>query len=173
MQNVLSKITVLYALVKMVTLAIHSVDAIPIHVRTDNTNLFINTYKKKLLQKIAPAFDPPKTPYRNPCVPSPCGPNSQCQVNGESPSCSCLSTYIGSPPNCRPECSINSDCPSNKACINEKCRDPCPGSCGISADCHVTNHIPICTCIQGYTGDPFTNCYPTPEQSEIQTIINF
>jgi hypothetical protein len=33
MQNVLSKITVLYVLVKMDILAIHSVDAIPIHVR--------------------------------------------------------------------------------------------------------------------------------------------
>jgi hypothetical protein len=114
----------------------------------------------------APVQDTPVKPYRNPCVPSPCGPNSQCQVNGESPSCSCLPTYIGSPPNCRPECSINSDCPSNQACINEKCRDPCPGSCGISADCNVVNHIPICVCIQGYTGDPFTNCYPAPAPSE-------
>uniref|UniRef100_A0A6E8W1C0 Dumpy n=1 Tax=Anopheles coluzzii TaxID=1518534 RepID=A0A6E8W1C0_ANOCL len=99
---------------------------------------------------------------RNPCVPSPCGPNSQCRdVNG-SPSCSCLINYIGSPPNCRPECTINAECPSNQACMNEKCRDPCPGSCGINARCNVINHTPICTCEEGYTGDPFTSCRPMP-----------
>lgn len=98
----------------------------------------------------------------NPCVPSPCGPNSQCRDIGGFPSCSCLANYIGSPPNCRPECSINSECPSNLACIQEKCRDPCPGSCGASAQCSVVNHTPICTCLDGYTGDPFTYCQPIP-----------
>nr|1OIG_A Chain A, Dumpy, isoform Y len=24
----------------------------------------------------------------------------------------------------RPECVLNSDCPSNQACVNQKCRDP-------------------------------------------------
>lgn len=107
--------------------------------------------------------EPPQIPViLNPCLPSPCGPNSQCRDIGGSPSCSCLPTYIGNPPNCRPECSINSDCPSNLACITEKCRDPCPGSCGALARCSVTNHIPICTCPEELTGDPFTNCYPKP-----------
>lgn len=78
------------------------------------------------------------------------------------PSCSCLSNYIGLPPNCRPECSINAECAGNQACINEKCRDPCPGSCGIGARCNVINHTPVCTCQDGYTGDPFMNCYPIP-----------
>ncbi|XP_052871499.1 neurogenic locus notch homolog protein 1-like, partial [Anopheles cruzii] len=106
----------------------------------------------------------PHTPIvvRNPCVPSPCGPRSQCRDINGSPSCSCLANYIGSPPNCRPECSINSECPSNQACMNEKCRDPCPGSCGINARCNVINHTPICTCEEGYTGDPFTSCRPMP-----------
>jgi len=98
----------------------------------------------------------------NPCVPSPCGPNSECREINGVPSCSCLPTYIGSPPNCRPECSVNSDCISNLACINEKCRDPCPGSCGASALCTVTNHIPICTCPEGLTGDPFSYCTSKP-----------
>lgn len=82
----------------------------------------------------------------------------------DGPSCQCLSAYIGSPPNCRPECTINSDCPSNRACIRQKCVDPCPGSCGVGTQCSITNHIPMCTCVQGYTGDPFSNCYPTPPQ---------
>lgn len=74
---------------------------------------------------------------------------------------------MGSPPNCRPECTINSDCPSNKACMNQKCRDPCPGSCGLGANCAVLNHIPICTCPEGYTGDPFANCYLKPQRKII------
>lgn len=103
----------------------------------------------------------------NPCVPSPCGPNSQCRDVGGSASCSCLVNYIGSPPNCRPECSINAECPSIKACIREKCRDPCPGSCGAGAQCSVINHTPICTCPEGFTGDPFTNCFPKPPEREL------
>jgi hypothetical protein len=107
---------------------------------------------------------PPREPavVRDPCQPTPCGPFSQCRDIGGSPSCSCLSGYIGSPPNCRPECVVNSECASNKACMREKCRDPCPGSCGQNAQCNVFNHIPMCTCIQGYVGDPFVNCQPAP-----------
>ncbi|KAL1451865.1 hypothetical protein WDU94_006201 [Cyamophila willieti] len=100
----------------------------------------------------------------NPCYPSPCGPYSQCRDIGGSPSCSCLPSYIGVPPNCRPECVMNSECPSHEACINEKCQDPCPGSCGYNADCKVINHTPICTCPQGYIGDAFSGCYPKPPE---------
>lgn len=99
---------------------------------------------------------------KNPCVPSPCGPNSECRDIGGSPSCSCSQNYIGSPPNCRPECTISAECLSNLACIREKCLDPCPGSCGLGAQCNVLNHIPICTCLEGLTGDPFTSCNPIP-----------
>lgn len=96
----------------------------------------------------------------NPCIPSPCGQNSECKVINESPACSCLPTYIGQPPNCRPECSINSECPANRACMNQKCIDPCPGSCGINTQCTVINHTPSCTCDNQYTGDPFQGCVP-------------
>lgn len=71
-----------------------------------------------------------------------------------------MPTYIGSPPNCRPECVVNTDCPSDLACITEKCRDPCQGSCGFNAECRVQNHMPICFCIDNYEGDPFTQCNP-------------
>lgn len=96
------------------------------------------------------------------CVPNPCGPNSVCQVRGESPACSCLETYIGLPPNCRPECTINPECPSHLACINQKCRDVCTGSCGSNTVCNVVNHSPACSCIHGFTGDPFSNCISVP-----------
>lgn len=100
----------------------------------------------------------PTPPPINPCQPSPCGPNSICKVAGESPSCSCLPEFIGAPPNCRPECISNSDCANNLACINQKCRDPCPGSCGQNAECRVISHTPNCACLSGFTGDPFVQC---------------
>ena len=95
----------------------------------------------------------------DPCEPNPCGPNSNPprEIGGQC-RCTCLPEMIGSPPNCRPECYINSDCPSDKACISRKCQDPCPGLCGVNAYCRVRNHVPICVCNQGYIGDPFSQC---------------
>lgn len=101
---------------------------------------------------------------KNPCNPSPCGPNSQCREVNEQAVCSCLPTFIGSPPGCRPECTVSSECPLDKACINQKCSDPCPGVCGLNAKCAIVNHSPICSCQTGHTGDPFTRCYPIPRK---------
>lgn len=95
----------------------------------------------------------------NHCVPSPCGPYSECRVTSNTYTCSCLPNYRGSPPHCRPECVSNSDCSYNLACINMKCKDPCEGSCGLNSECHVFNHIPQCACLQGYVGNPFVSCY--------------
>lgn len=102
-------------------------------------------------------------PSGNPCVPSPCGPNSQCRVIDGLPACSCLPNYVGRAPNCRPECVINEGCPGNLACQNEQCVDPCPGSCGVNTYCNVVKHNPVCICNEGYTGDPFTECIPIVE----------
>lgn len=63
------------------------------------------------------------------------------------------------PPNCRAECVVSSDCSQDKACINQKCVSPCtPGTCADSAICKVVNHNPICSCLPGFTGDPFIRC---------------
>lgn len=105
-----------------------------------------------------PIVEPPSPPPRQPCQPSPCGPYSQCREVGDSPSCSCLAEYVGAPPNCRPECVTSSECASNQACINQKCKDPCPGLCGTEAECRVVSHTPSCYCPQGYEGDPFVQC---------------
>lgn len=94
----------------------------------------------------------------DPCNPSPCGPNSLCRTINNQAVCTCIVGYIGSPPTCRPECIVSSDCPLNLACSNQKCIDPCPGTCGISAICQVVNHNPVCSCPPRYTGDPFTRC---------------
>lgn len=95
----------------------------------------------------------------NPCVPSPCGPYSECRITSNTYTCTCLPNYQGSPPQCRPECISNSDCRYNLACINMKCKDPCAGSCGLNTECYVQNHIPQCMCLQGYIGNPFVSCY--------------
>lgn len=55
---------------------------------------------------------------------------------------------------------MNSDCSSNRACINQKCVDPCPGTCGINAECSVVNHSPLCSCHPGYVGNPISGCSP-------------
>lgn len=94
----------------------------------------------------------------DPCVPNVCGPYSQCRdVNGYAV-CSCLPSYTGRSPNCRPECVIDADCSSNLACVNHRCQDVCAGSCAENALCYVVDHRAICTCIEGYTGDPFAAC---------------
>ncbi|CAB4059875.1 unnamed protein product [Lepeophtheirus salmonis] len=94
----------------------------------------------------------------DPCDPDPCGPYSDHRVIGDRCDCSCLPDHIGSPPNCRPECLVSSECSLSLACINKKCVDPCPGICGTNAVCRVTNHNPICSCKPGYTGDAARSC---------------
>lgn len=117
------------------------------------------------------AFDPPR-PIQDLCVPSPCGPYSTCRVHTNHPVCSCASGYIGSPPYCRPECVISSECPMNQACVRQKCIDPCPGTCGTHSKCNVINHNPICSCPDGQTGDPFIACFPI-ESKNIDNTVTF
>lgn len=102
---------------------------------------------------------------RDPCIPSPCGAFSECRDIGGIPSCSCLPTYRGSPPNCRPECTISTECPANMVCTRQRCTDPCPGLCGIMARCSVVNHVPICSCLPDHTGDPFVGCTMRPRKA--------
>ena len=97
-----------------------------------------------------------------PCQPSPCGPNAECQVVNGHEACSCLPGYTGRPPLCRPECVINAECPTHLACIQQKCKDPCIGACGIRANCQVVNHNAICSCPTGFRGDPFAQCSEIP-----------
>jgi hypothetical protein len=98
----------------------------------------------------------------NPCDPPPCGPHSQCQVVSGQAECSCLPGKIGRVPNCRPECTVSSDCLANEACVGQKCVDPCPGSCAQNAECRVVNHSPVCTCRPGYSGDAYIQCNVVP-----------
>lgn len=125
-------------------------------------SLFLSAYVLSLHALSSFLETPVESTYENPCVPSPCGLNSQCRVIGSQAACSCLPNYIGRAPNCRPECTINEECPSNLACQNERCKDPCPGSCGSFTTCVVIKHAPTCQCVTGYTGDPFSGCSISP-----------
>lgn len=108
--------------------------------------------------------------YVNPCYPSPCGPNSICREINEQAACSCASEMIGSPPNCRPECTSNSECSSNLACINLKCQNPCntQNPCASSAECKVITHATVCFCSSGL-GDPLVQCLDKKEDYPVQT----
>lgn len=44
--------------------------------------------------------------------------------------------------------------------FNSRCKDPCPGVCALNAECRVINHNTVCTCMDGYEGEPSSNCRP-------------
>lgn len=99
----------------------------------------------------------------DPCDLNPCGSNTRCN-NGV---CICLPEYQGDPyVGCRPECITNIDCAHNRACIRNKCLDPCPGTCGRNALCSVYNHVSVCTCPAGMAGNAFVQC------SILEGIVN-
>lgn len=104
-----------------------------------------------------------------PCDPNPCGPGAQCVVTKDGHSmCRCPDGVSGdptSPLGCHGyECVIDDDCGDHQACISYRCRDPCPGSCGINANCRVEKHHPVCTCNPGLTGNPVMRCFPVPDE---------
>lgn len=107
--------------------------------------------------------------HRSPCVPSPCGPQAICNSNYDGQAvCSCAEGSTGNPygvDGCHSRaCEVNDECASNKACIGYTCRDPCPGACGLNAQCHVESHHPVCICEIGFIGNPLLCCIP-PEDS--------
>ena len=99
-------------------------------------------------------------PHITMCSGSTCGNNAHCTTIGDRPVCSCLKGYTGDPLyNCiRAECLDSSECRGHLACKNQRCVDPCQGVCGTNSNCDTRNHIPVCTCPPGYTGNPFQSC---------------
>lgn len=103
-----------------------------------------------------------------PCVPNPCGPGAECFVTPDGNSmCRCPEGLGGDPTGpvgCHGyECVVDENCPDQDACIGNRCKDPCPGSCGVNANCRVEKHHPVCTCNEDYTGNPVIRCFPIPE----------
>ena len=107
------------------------------------------------------------------CVPpcatmDPCADTALCSVVNTSPmrtmTCNCPEDMVpDSLGGCVPiqvagtvGCAASSDCPSDQACVNGRCQDPC--DCGPNADCRVVNHRAICACRAGYSGNPNIFC---------------
>lgn len=108
-----------------------------------------------------------------PCAVSACGPSALCKpLDDGRETCTCPVGYEGNAyVECRPECTINSDCTLNLACINQRCIDPCPGTCGFNTQCHVLSHHPSCVCLPGYTGNPYSRCFPEPSKPPQMPLV--
>ena len=131
---------------------------------TIHFSFVVKLYSSCLLRTESHILSTALQPAVDPCSPSPCGSNTQCHDGV----CTCLPEYQGDPyAGCRPECILSTDCPRNRACIRNKCADPCPGTCGQGARCDVLNHIPICSCPEGFTGDPFILCRTVPRKKSV------
>jgi hypothetical protein len=118
----------------------------------------------------------------DPCQPSPCGKGARCSAQGRRASCECPAGFKGDPyVFCKKgDCEYDDECASSLACFDFHCRDPCVGACGQSAVCEVRDHRPICSCPQGYTGDPLSACdrkivvggrYAPPAEPEARNTI--
>lgn len=102
---------------------------------------------------------------RNPCeITGTCGLNAECIPVDHEAICKCpIRSKKDDKNNCIPiECIESNDCVEEKTCLNSTCTDPCklPNICGEKAHCMASNHIGICTCEAGTTGDPHSRCLP-------------
>ena len=104
----------------------------------------------------------------NPCLISEsCGTNAECFVRNHEAFCRCQSGFKG---NAQHTCHIigcysNSDCPSDHACVNSQCVNPClrDNPCSTRANCIVQNHLPICKCQNQLSGNPYVGCQSRPQ----------
>lgn len=106
---------------------------------------------------------------RNPCTTlEPCKHPAHCVVINSLPVrtmvCECPSGYVSSgsgvcktlPPITAVACTADTQCPSDKSCMNGRCIDPC--NCGPNSECRVWDHKPVCSCLAGYDGNPEIDC---------------
>lgn len=104
----------------------------------------------------------------NPCEEiKPCSRNSICTVFDTLPVrtmiCSCPENMV---PDDNGECkriltpkegcSSDDECSDQLACVSGSCRNPC--NCGENSICQVVKHKPICSCKEGYEGNPNIRC---------------
>ncbi len=93
----------------------------------------------------------------------PCGGEAICKGISHQATCHCPQGLIGDPyVTCNAvECSDNSICPLDKACVNHHCVDPCARNNPCTSpefECFVINHEAKCKCPVGYIGDRTGSC---------------
>lgn len=106
---------------------------------------------------------------QNPCTTlEPCKRPAECVVINSLPVrtmiCECPSGYVSSgsgtckitPPMTAVACTADTQCPSDRACLNGRCIDPC--NCGPNSECRVWDHKPVCSCLAGFDGSPEIDC---------------
>lgn len=144
---------------------------VPTYINSPTLRISRMSMSNENIPSIRIIVTPPRDEIPQPCHPSPCGSNAICTERNGAGACACLPDYFGDPySGCRPECVTNSDCPSHRACLNNKCKDPCPGVCAPNAECRVINHSPQCTCLIGYTGNPLSSCHQAIEPPRTQIV---
>ena len=103
----------------------------------------------------------------NPCSGrNPCNYLASCNAENHNAVCTCPPGFeedqFG---NCkeirRGECYHDTECPDDRACVQNQCQDPCrlDEPCGLKAICTVSSHRAICKCPEGWGGQPFTECF--------------
>ena len=100
---------------------------------------------------------------KNPCESTNvCGTDAICRTASHTVTCRCPQNTKGDPKVAcqRIECSDNNECAASKSCVNSKCVDPCslPNACGQNANCITDNHVGVCSCLPGTTGNPLLGC---------------
>lgn len=73
-------------------------------------------------------------------------------------------------------CQRHTDCSAAEICTESRCIDPCLNNdhnissnrfghgmalltnCGINASCKVIEHTQLCSCNEGFNGNPYRNC---------------
>ena len=108
----------------------------------------------------------------NPCEDDPCGPNSHCSVVSHKVTCSCpqnVGYFTGDPYNkaegCRKvDCLHDSDCASDRQCINFVCESPCDNvDCGPYGTCIIRDRQAACRCNKGFENNGRLSCIDTDE----------
>jgi len=100
----------------------------------------------------------------SPCQPGACPAGKTCQVLDHKALCVCDKDCESSVSICLKD----KGCPSNQACINYKCVNPCEGkSCPNNTPCIVEEHLPVCKfCPPGFAVDTNYGCVKGQEHIE-------
>lgn len=107
-----------------------------------------------------------------------CAPTAICKVINHDASCACPPGYVGDPlvlcsakldpipALAEVECVTDADCPSGRACLDNRCQNPCYelSPCDVTAVCSVVDTVPfrtmICSCRTGWVPESDRSCVP-------------